>query len=193
MAFLFSPQARAFSDESLESYLLRVVAENFFDSYQQLSLAILEELHELDFEAYGAFPRELKRLNVYHTKHNSHFRMRALNLLEFLLDLPPHELQKLALLRSNRNFVGGMTAVHRSGIDIPQSLFRYSGAEGVESVPVCPDCLREEPYIRQAWHLKPVQACPKHECKLLHHCPNCKSPSITLNMNPLLIAVAVLN
>ena len=104
VAFLFSPKVRAFSDESLESYLLRVVDENFFDSYEQLSLAIREELHELDFDAHGAFPIDLKRLNVYHAKHNSHFRMRALGLLETLLDLPRFELQKLALLKSDTKF-----------------------------------------------------------------------------------------
>ncbi|GIU51747.1 hypothetical protein TUM4438_42480 [Shewanella sairae] len=176
MAFLFSPKSRAFSDESLESYLLRVVAENFFDSYQQLSLAIREELHELDFEAHGAFPIELKRLNVYHAKHNSHFRMRALNLLESLLDLPRHELHKLALLRSNRTFVGGMSAVHRNGVDIPLSFIRYADEDGIEAMPVCPQCLKEEPYIRQAWHIRPVEACAKHECELLHHCPECQQP-----------------
>jgi len=176
MAFLFSPNARAFSDESLESYLLRVVAENFFDSYQQLSLAIRLELHELDFEAHGAFPIELKRLNVYHAQHNSHFRMRALSLLESLLDLPPHELQKLALLRSNRTFVGGMSAVHRNGIDIPLSFIRNAGENGIESVPICPQCLKEKPYIRQVWHLKPVEVCAKHSCELLHQCPECQQP-----------------
>lgn len=176
MAFLFSPKARAFLDESLESYLLRVVEENFFDSYQQLSLAIREELHELDFEAHGAFPIELKRLNVYHAKYNSHFRMRALSLLESLLDLPPHELQRLALLRSNRTFVGGMSAVHRNGVDIPLSFIRYADEDGVETVPVCPQCLREEPYIRQVWHVRPVEVCAKHECELLHHCPDCLLP-----------------
>ncbi|WP_076538356.1 TniQ family protein [Shewanella sp. UCD-KL21] len=176
MAFLFSPKARSFSDESLESYLLRVVAENFFDSYQQLSLAIREELHELDFEAHGAFPVELKRLNVYHAKHNSHFRMRALGLLESLLDLPPHELQKLALLRSNKRFVGGMSAVHRNGVDIPLSFIRCADEDGIESLPICPQCLKEEPYIRQAWHIKPIEVCAKHECELIHHCPDCQQP-----------------
>ncbi|NRD72159.1 TniQ family protein [Shewanella sp. VB17] len=176
MAFLFSPKVRAFSDESLESYVLRVVAENFFDSYQQLSLAIREELHELDFEAHGAFPIELKRLNVYHAQHNSHFRMRALGLLESLLDLPNYELQKLALLRSNRRFLGSLSAVHRNGVDIPLSFIRYGGEDGVESVPICPQCLQDEPYIRQAWHIRPVEACAKHECELLHHCPECDTP-----------------
>ncbi|WP_137226046.1 TniQ family protein [Shewanella sp. MEBiC00475] len=176
MAFLFSPKSRAFKDESLESYLLRVVAENFFDTYEQLSLAIREELHELDFEAHGAFPVDLKRLNVYHAKHNSHFRMRALSLLETLLDLPPHELQKLALLRSSRTFVGGMSAVHRNGVDIPLSFIRYADEEGIESVPICPQCIKEDPYIRQIWHLKPINACAKHECELLHQCPECQLP-----------------
>jgi hypothetical protein len=175
MAFLFSPKSRAFNDESLESYLLRVVAENFFDSYQQLSLAIREELHELDFESHGAFPIDLKRLNVYHAKHNSHFRMRALGLLESLLDLPAHELHKLVLLKSDRTF-NGAAAVHRNGIDIPLSFIRYAAQDNVESVPVCPQCLKDEPYIRQVWHLKPYSVCAKHRCELLQHCPECKEP-----------------
>ncbi|MEI8664598.1 hypothetical protein P4S81_06220 [Pseudoalteromonas sp. B28] len=40
--------------------MLRVVSENLFDSYEGLSLAIREELHDLDFEAHGAFPIDLK-------------------------------------------------------------------------------------------------------------------------------------
>ncbi|QYJ75324.1 TniQ family protein [Shewanella sp. FJAT-52076] len=175
MAFLFAPKSRAFSDEALESYLLRVVNENFFDTYEQLSLAIREELHELDYEAHGAFPVELKRLNVYHAKHNSHFRMRALRLIETLLGLPHNELHKLALLRSSRLFLGSMVAVHRNGIDVPLSFIRYSADHGAEAVPICPQCLAENAYIRQTWHLKPVIACAKHKCELLHHCPECHS------------------
>ena len=176
MAFLFSPKVRAFSDESLESYLLRVVAENFFDSYQQLSLAVREELHTLDFDAHGAFPIELKLLNVYHAKHNSHFRMRALVLLESLLSLPKYELQKLALFRSDRTFLGSTTAVFRNGADIPLSFIRYEGEDGISSIPICPHCLIESAYIRQIWHLKPYDVCAKHECNLIHECPCCNKP-----------------
>ncbi|MDP5129812.1 MAG: TniQ family protein [Paraglaciecola sp.] len=175
MAFLFSPTARAFSDESLESYLLRIVSENFFDSYHQLSFAIREALHDLDFEAHGAFPLELKLLNIYHAKHNSHFRMRALGLLESLLGLPRHELQKIALFKSNRTFIGRAVAVHRNGTDIPLSFIRSKHEGNIESLPVCPLCLFEEPYIRQEWHLKPYSVCVKHQCKLIHHCPACQS------------------
>ena len=175
MAFLFSPKARAFSDESLESYLLRVVSENFFDSYEGLSLAIREELHELDFEAHGAFPIDLKRLNVYHAKHNSHFRMRALGLLETLLDLPRYELQKLALLKSDIKF-NSSAALYKNGVDIPQKFIRYHPEDAVDSIPVCPQCLVEEAYIKQSWHIKWVNACVKHQCALLYNCPECCAP-----------------
>ena len=175
MAFLFSPKVRAFSDETLESYLLRVVAENFFDSYEQLSLAVRDELHELDFDAHGAFPIVLKRLNVYHAKHNSHFRMRALGLLETLLDLPRFELQKLALLKSDRKF-NTSVALHRDGIDIPLKFIRYDGTDGLCSIPVCPHCLAEDAYIKQNWHLKWANHCSKHRCSLIHNCPECNLP-----------------
>lgn len=175
MAFLFSPKVCAFSDESLESYLLRVVSANFFNSYEELSLAIREELHELDFDAHGAFPIDLKRLNVYHAKHNSHFRMRALGLLETLLDLPRFELQKLALLKSDKKF-NASVAVHRDGIDIPLKYIRYDFTDGTNTIPICPHCLAEEAYIKQSWHLKWVNSCTKHKCALIHHCPDCLSP-----------------
>ena len=82
--------------------------------------------------------------------------MRALSLLESLLDLPPHELQKLGLLRSIRTFVGSMSSVHRDGVDIPLSFIRCAGEDGIETVPVCPQCLKEDPYISQTWHIRPV-------------------------------------
>jgi hypothetical protein len=176
MAFLFCPKARAFNDESLESYLLRVVSENYFDSYQQLSFAIRGELLELDFEAHGGFPIELGRLNIYHAKHNSHFRMRALWLVESLLGLPKYELQKISLFRSNRTFSQGVVSVQRNGIDIPLSFLRFPNIDNVESIPICPQCIDEEPYIRQIWHLKPYSVCAKHKCELVHNCESCKSP-----------------
>lgn len=174
MAFLFSPKVRSFSDETLESYLLRVVAENFFSSYEELSFAIREELHELDFEAHGAFPIDLKRLNIYHAKHNSHFRMRALGLLETLLDLPRFELQKLALLKSDRKF-NSLTSLHRDGVDLPLKFIRYDNVDGQTSIPICPQCLAEEGYIKQSWHIQWVDYCTKHNCYLIHHCPECNS------------------
>lgn len=44
------------------------------------------------------------------------------------------------------------------------------------AVGVCPDCLRESGYIRQAWHHELFTACPKHQALLLVQCPDCESP-----------------
>jgi len=169
--FLFTPKSKAYDDEALESYLIRIVNENFFDSYQQLSRAIKDELRELDFEAYGAFPLDLKLLNIYHAKQDSHFRMRAFVLLESLLNLPKFQLQKLAIFRSNKK-INSQSTVYWRGIDFPLSFVRYGGASSY-GIPICPECLRDEPYIRQLWHFKHYQACDKHNVNLVEQCPSC--------------------
>ncbi|NWC08817.1 TniQ family protein [Pseudomonas agarici] len=43
-------------------------------------------------------------------------------------------------------------------------------------VPVCPHCLREQGYIRQAWHHVLMTACPVHRVLLLPRCPECEAP-----------------
>lgn len=43
-------------------------------------------------------------------------------------------------------------------------------------VPVCPYCLREQAYIRQAWNHVLVTACPIHRILLLAQCPECEAP-----------------
>lgn len=169
--FLFTPKSKAYDDEALESYLIRIVNENFFDSYQQLSRAIKEELRELDFEAYGTFPLDLKLLNIYHAKQDSHFRMRAFELLEALLSLPRFELQKLAIFRSNKK-INSQSTVNWKGIDFPLNFVRYDGSSSY-SIPICPECLKDVPYIRQIWHFKHYQACDKHNVNLVEKCPSC--------------------
>ncbi|WP_448565929.1 TniQ family protein [Thalassotalea ganghwensis] len=173
MAFLFSPRSRAFADESLESYMLRVVSENYFSSYRTLSLAIKDELQRVDAEARGAFPIDLKLLNIYHAKQDSLFRVRALSLVEELLRLPKYELLKLALFRSDKRFMSSKAFIYRANTDIPLNFVRYAGQTKF-SIPVCPSCIKEEAYIRQIWHLKPYKVCAIHQQDLLKHCPECK-------------------
>ncbi|MEI8664599.1 TniQ family protein [Pseudoalteromonas sp. B28] len=101
--------------------------------------------------------------------------MRALGLLETLLDLPRYELQKLAWLKSDIKF-NTSAAIYNNGVDIPQRFIRYHAEDAVDSIPVCPQCLAEEAYIKQSWHIKWVNACTKHQCALLHNCPECCAP-----------------
>ena len=175
MTFLFQPKARAYDDETLESYIIRILKENFIGSFCELSSAIRSELFELDFEAYGAFPLELKQLNVYHAKRNSHFRIRSFQLLESLLRLPKFEIRKLALLRANIKFFNKFTAVcHRSDY-FPRTYIRSISDEITSCIPVCSECLKEASYIRQCWHFETYKACHKHHCHLLFECPSCNS------------------
>ena len=61
-------------------------------------------------------------------------------------------------------------------MDIPLKYIRYSGIDGVGDIPICPQCLAEEAYIKQSWHLKWVKVCTKHKCSLIHNCPECNLP-----------------
>jgi hypothetical protein len=42
--------------------------------------------------------------------------------------------------------------------------------------PVCPECLAEQGYLRQAWQHQLVTACPVHNICLAESCPSCTQP-----------------
>lgn len=44
------------------------------------------------------------------------------------------------------------------------------------AIAVCPACLREAGYIRQAWHHELITVCPTHRVQLVDHCPACQAP-----------------
>lgn len=50
------------------------------------------------------------------------------------------------------------------------------------AVAVCPECLRQSGYIRQAWHHELFTACPMHQVLLIDQCPQCEV-SLELNRN----------
>ncbi|QFU02073.1 hypothetical protein FIU83_10510 [Halomonas sp. THAF5a] len=160
-------QPKPFSDESLESYLLRLTEANFLESYRLLSGAVKEWLQEQDHEAGGAFPLELKTVNVWHARQSSSFRVRALSLFEKLSENKDLPLLSLSLRNSAADFCGNYRALARGGEHIPRCFIRKS------SIPVCPLCLSESIYIPQAWHYLPYTACTKHGVNLVHNCPSC--------------------
>lgn len=153
-------------DESLESYLLRLSQANYFESYQLLSRAVKDWLYEHDEEAFGAFPLQLKTVNVYHAAQSSGFRVRALRLIDRLADTELPLLQ-LALLGASTRFCFSHSAVFRQGTHIPLCFVRKV------CVPVCPECLKESEHIPQIWHFSPYTACHKHHLDLIDTCPSC--------------------
>ncbi|SDT93286.1 TniQ protein [Verrucomicrobium sp. GAS474] len=46
----------------------------------------------------------------------------------------------------------------------------------------CPECLREKPYERLLWTLRPVQMCSVHQLPLEEHCPFCGHSPPRLNL-----------
>lgn len=154
------------SDESLESYLLRLSQANYFESYQLLSRAVKDWLYEHDGEAFGAFPLQLKTVNVCHAAQSSGFRVRALQLIDRLADTQLPLLQ-LALLGSSTRFCFSRSSVFRQGTHIPLCFVRKAG------IPICPECLKESEHIRQVWHLSSYTACHKHLLDLIDTCSSC--------------------
>ncbi|MGR5144817.1 TniQ family protein [Photobacterium sp. DNB23_23_1] len=166
--FLIIPD-ELYSDEALESFLIRLYEANGFESFQLLSGAMWEWLIDNDHQAAGALPRQLNQINLYHAKHSSGFRLRAFQLLDSLLDSDARLLMQHALLHSAVTFSPHLTSVFRDGIHIPLCFVR-SGY-----TPVCSACLAESSYIRQFWHLKPYQACHHHGVDMLFNCPSCEA------------------
>ncbi|QTP54687.1 TniQ family protein [Billgrantia sulfidoxydans] len=161
---------KPFTDESLESYLLRLAEANFLETYRLLSGAVKEWLQEQDHEAGGAFPLELKTVNIWHARQSSSFRVRALSLFEKLTDNEDLPLLALSLRNSAADFCGNYRAVARGGEHIPRCFLRKS------IIPICPLCLEENRYIPQAWHYLTYTACTKHHVNLIYDCPSCGSP-----------------
>ncbi|KXI23084.1 TniQ family protein [Photobacterium sanguinicancri] len=166
--FLITPD-RLNSDESLESFMIRLCECNGFESFQLLSGAMWEWLIDNDHQAAGALPRKLSEINLYHAKQSSGFRVRAFELLDSLFEDDSRPLMQHAVLRSAVIFSPNLTSVFHSGIHIPRYLLRHN------YTPVCPACLTESSYIRQYWHLKPYQCCHRHGVAMLFHCPSCNT------------------
>ncbi|MFA8091453.1 TniQ family protein [Klebsiella oxytoca] len=158
---------KPYSDESLESYLLRLSQDNGFEYYQILSGSIKEHLYQYDHQAASVFPLELEKVNVYHANISSALRLRALCLIEELTSQAPATVLQLALMHSSMTFGPGYKSVHRSGTDLPLCFLRPN------VIPCCPECLSESAYIRHYWHYMPYIACHTHGRKLLFHCPHC--------------------
>ncbi|PKG63729.1 MULTISPECIES: TniQ family protein [Pseudoalteromonas] len=162
----FLVQTKPYSDEALESYLLRLASDNSYNGYSELADILWQWLAEQDHELEGALPLELCKVDVYHARQASSFRIRALKLLAQLADVNAGDILALAWRRSNFKF-GNLAAVSRNELTIPLELLR------TDNIPVCIECLSESSYIPFYWHLKPYKVCHKHKKQLTIQCHEC--------------------
>lgn len=169
MSFLPIP-IDLFSDETLESALLRLLKANHFEHYNDLSIEIRSWLEEHHPTVAGAFPLALDAVNVYHANQSSAKRVQALRLLEQLVGLPKISLLDISFKHTNSVDVGKFSEVCYKQIMIPKLFLRST------NIPVCIECLKEESYVRFDWHINKVTCCEKHKVKLLSECPTCHIP-----------------
>ncbi|GAA75154.1 hypothetical protein P20480_1622 [Pseudoalteromonas sp. BSi20480] len=162
----FLVQTKPYPEEALESYLLRLARDNSYDRYSELADILWQWLAEQDHELEGALPLELSKVDVYHARQASSFRIRALKLVAQLADVNAGDILALAWRRSNFKF-GNLAAVSRNDLTIPLELLH------TDNIPVCIECLSESSYIPFHWHLKPYKACHKHKTQLAIHCGKC--------------------
>ncbi|CAH8187510.1 conserved hypothetical protein [Vibrio aestuarianus] len=158
-----------YPNESLESFLLRLSQEQGYERFSHFAQDIWFDTMDQHEAIAGAFPLELNRINIYHAQTTSQMRVRVLIHLENQLRLNNFGALRLALSHSKAQFSPEYKAVHRLGSDYP---FIFLGKR---FTPICPLCISEAPYIRQQWQFISHQACEHHGCKLVHHCPECKS------------------
>ena len=155
------------TDESLESYLLRLCQANCYEHVGVLIAAIVNSFPKLNDTFSGVIPTDLHSINVCHANHTSAKRYRALMELVTLTGNDVALIQDLILFRSPQLFSQKHQAVIRQGKLIPRLFLRE------QAVPVCPDCLIANSYIRQLWHYKTYHVCHIHKKLLVKTCPEC--------------------
>ncbi|MCC2524998.1 TniQ family protein [Vibrio coralliilyticus] len=158
-----------YPDESLESFLLRLSQEQGYERFSHFAEDIWFDTIDQHEAIAGAFPLELNRVNIYHAQTTSQMRVRVLIHLENQLKLNNFGVLRLALSHSKAQLSPQYKTVHRFASDYPYAFVRK------RFTPICPLCIVEAPYIRQQWQFISHQACEHHGCKLIHHCPECKS------------------
>lgn len=166
--FLVRPKPK--EDESLESYISRLVTANGYSSLRMF-LRTIGELS--DFESLDEVNslKALSSLNLYHSQVSSQRRIVVIKTIAKLADTTFSEIYDICLARSSVNFSHGKSGLFRKGVVVPREQLLPFG-----SVRICPECIAESMYIRQLWHFQAYTTCHIHRVKLINQCQECGSP-----------------
>jgi hypothetical protein len=152
------------SDETLESYLIRVALANGHKQAKTFMSALKHHLCGIDGSRFESLPIDIAAFNPCYSKQNSASRTHAIRALSHLLFKEPIELQQLTLNRANAKFSPNSTALIRQTEIFPRSLLKKT------NIPICPRCLSEGGHARYWWHFVPYASCHLHGLELLSHC-----------------------
>lgn len=158
-----------FSDESLESYLLRLSGSLGFLRFRDFTDYLWLQMPASKGKLLCPLPKTLRHANLYHSASTHNDFLASLLFLEGLDSEQRFSVIKLALCFSDSVFSPHFSSVFRSDVLYPRIFLRK------QNTPVCPQCLSESGYIRQVWQCIPYTVCHKHGKALLQRCPKCKA------------------
>ncbi|WP_143694124.1 TniQ family protein [Vibrio rotiferianus] len=161
---MFLQRPKPYSDESLESFFIRVANKNGYSDVHRFLEATKRFLQDIDHNAYQTFPINIAKINPCSAKNSSSARTASLLKLAQLTFNEPTELFGLAINRTNLKYSPSTNAVIRGSEVFPRSLLR------TKSIPCCPLCLQENGYASYLWHFEGYDHCHIHDVPLLNSC-----------------------
>ncbi|MPW29680.1 hypothetical protein F9L16_11845 [Agarivorans sp. B2Z047] len=161
---MFLQRPKPYSDESLESFFIRVANKNGYSDVHRFLEATKRFLQDIDHHGYQTFPTDIEKINPCSAKNSSSARTASLLKLAQLTFNEPPELLGLAINRTNLKYSPSTSAVIRGAEVFPRSLLR------TKSIPCCPLCLQENGYASYLWHFEGYDHCHIHDLPLNNSC-----------------------
>ncbi|CAH7010946.1 transposition protein TniQ [Vibrio chagasii] len=161
---MFLQRPKPYSDESLESFFIRVANKNGYGDVHRFLEATKRFLQDIDHNGYQTFPTDIAKINPCSAKSSSSARTASLLKLAQLTFNEPTELLGLAVNRTNLKYSPSTSAVIRGSEVFPRSLLR------TKSIPCCTLCLQENGYASYLWHFEGYDHCHIHDVPLLNSC-----------------------
>ncbi|WP_264956116.1 TniQ family protein [Photobacterium damselae] len=161
---MFLQRPKPYSDESLDSFFIRVANKNGYSDVHRFLEATKRFLQDIDHHGYQTFPTDIEKINPCSAKNSSSARTASLLKLAQLTFNEPTELLGLAINRTNLKYSPSTSALIRGSEVFPRSLLR------TKSIPCCPLCLQENGYASYLWHFEGYDHCHIHNVPLVNRC-----------------------
>ncbi|MEZ9395291.1 TniQ family protein [Vibrio splendidus] len=161
---MFLQRPKPYSDESLESFFIRVANNNGYGDVHRFLEATKRFLQDIDHHGYQTFPTDIAKINPCSAKNSSSARTASFLKLAQLTFNEPTELLGLAINRTNLKYSPSTSTVIRGSEVFPRSLLR------TKSIPSCSLCLQENGYASYLWHFRGYDHCHIHDVPLLNSC-----------------------
>ncbi|WP_417881151.1 TniQ family protein [Vibrio sp.] len=161
---MFLQRPKPYSDESIESFFIRVANKNGYDDVHRFLEATKRFLQDIDHHGYQTFPTHITRINPCVAKNSSSARTASFLKFSHMTFNEPPEILGLAINRTNLQYSPSTNAVIRGAEVFPRSLLRSA------SLPCCPICLQENGYASYLWHFEGYDYCHIHDVPLVNSC-----------------------